>query len=89
MAESSFDVVSSVDLQEVKNAIGQAMKEITTRYDLKGTNSDVVLTGEEITLTSADEFKLKAVRDVLEGRLVKRNVRPFFNVRSSVPSGCW
>lgn len=74
MAESSFDVVSSVDLQEVKNAIGQAMKEITTRYDLKGTNSDIVLTGEEITLTSADEFKLKAVRDVLEGRLVKRNV---------------
>jgi uncharacterized protein YajQ (UPF0234 family) len=74
MAESSFDVVSSVDLQEVKNAIGQAMKEITTRYDLKGTNSDIVLTGEEITLTSADEFKLKAVRDVLEGRLVKRSV---------------
>lgn len=74
MAESSFDVVSSVDLQEVKNAIGQAMKEITTRYDLKGTKSDIVLAGEEITLTSADEFKLKAVRDVLEERLVKRSV---------------
>jgi len=74
MAESSFDVVSSVDLQEVKNAIAQAMKEIVTRYDLKGTGSDVVLQGEEITLTSADEFKLKAVRDVLETRLVKRNV---------------
>ncbi len=74
MAESSFDVVSSVDLQEVKNAIAQAMKEIVTRYDLKGTGSDVVLEGEEITLTSADEFKLKAVRDVLETRLVKRNV---------------
>jgi uncharacterized protein YajQ (UPF0234 family) len=74
MAESSFDVVSSVDLQEVKNAIAQAMKEIATRYDLKGTGSDVVLQGEEITLTSADEFKLKAVRDVLETRLVKRNV---------------
>ena len=74
MAESSFDVVSSVDLQEVKNAIAQAMKEIVTRYDLKGTGSDVVLQGEEITLTSADDFKLKAVRDVLETRLVKRNV---------------
>jgi cyclic-di-GMP-binding protein len=74
MAESSFDVVSSVDLQEVKNAIAQAMKEIVTRYDLKGTNSDIVLSTEEITLTSADEFKLKAVRDVLETRLVKRNV---------------
>ena len=74
MAESSFDVVSSVDMQEVKNAIAQAMKEITTRYDLKGTGSDVSLTGEEIVLASADEFKLKAVRDVLETRLVKRNV---------------
>jgi cyclic-di-GMP-binding protein len=74
MAESSFDVVSSVDLQEVKNAIGQAMKEITTRFDLKGTGSNVELAGEEIVLTSADEFKLKAVRDVLETRLVKRNV---------------
>ena len=74
MAESSFDVVSSVDLQEVKNAIAQAMKEITTRFDLKGTNSNIDLTGEEIVLTSSDEFKIKAIRDVLEGRLVKRNV---------------
>jgi len=74
MAESSFDVVSSVDLQEVKNAISQAMKEITTRFDLKGSNSDISLQGEEIVLTSGDEFKMKAVRDVLEGRLVKRSV---------------
>ena len=74
MADSSFDVVSSVDLQEVKNAIAQAMKEITTRFDLKGTGSDVALNGEEITLSTSDEFKLKAVRDVLEGRLVKRGV---------------
>jgi len=74
MAESSFDVVSSVDLQEVKNAISQAMKEITTRFDLKGTGSDISLEGEEIVITSADEFKMKAVRDVLETRLVKRNV---------------
>ena len=74
MAESSFDVVSSVDLQEVKNAIAQAMKEITTRFDLKGSGSDVTLNGEEIVISTADEFKLKAVRDVLEGRLVKRGV---------------
>ena len=73
MAESSFDIVSTVDLQEVKNAIAQAMKEITTRFDLKGTNSNVELVGEEIILTG-DESKMKAVRDVLEGRLVKRNV---------------
>ena len=74
MAERSFDVVSTVDLQEVKNAISQAMKEITTRFDLKATGSDVSLQGEEIVITSADEFKMKAVRDVLETRLVKRNV---------------
>jgi uncharacterized protein YajQ (UPF0234 family) len=74
MAEHSFDVVSSVDLQEVKNAIAQALKEIGTRFDLKGSNSDITLTAEELTLSSADEFKLKAVRDVLETRLVKRNV---------------
>ena len=74
MADSSFDVVSSVDMQEMKNAIGQAMKEITTRFDLKGTGSNIELSGEEVVLTSNDEGKLKAVRDVLEGRLVKRNV---------------
>lgn len=74
MAESSFDVVSSVDLQEVKNAISQAMKEIVTRFDLKGSNSNIELLGEEILITSGDESKMKAVRDVLEERLVKRNV---------------
>ena len=74
MPESSFDVVSTVDLQEVKNAIAQASKELVTRYDLKGTGSAVTLQGEGLLLTSSDEFKLKAVRDVLEGRLVKRNV---------------
>jgi cyclic-di-GMP-binding protein len=74
MAENSFDVVSSVDLQEVKNAIGQAMKEIVNRFDLKGTASNIELQGEEILLTSSDDFKLKAVRDVLETRLVKRSV---------------
>ncbi len=74
MADSSFDIVSSVDLQEVKNAIGQAMKELTTRFDLKGTGSEVSLTGEELLLVSNDESKIKAVRDVLETRLVKRGV---------------
>ena len=74
MADSSFDVVSSVDMQEMKNAIGQAMKEITTRFDLKGTGSNIELTADQVILTSNDEGKLKAVRDVLEGRLVKRNV---------------
>jgi uncharacterized protein YajQ (UPF0234 family) len=74
MAESSFDIVSSVDLQEVKNALAQATKEIHTRFDLKSSGSSVELQGEEIVLVSSDEFKLKAVRDVLEERLVKRSV---------------
>jgi uncharacterized protein YajQ (UPF0234 family) len=74
MAESSFDVVSSVDLQEVRNAIAQAMKEIGTRFDLKNSGSSVELQGEELVLNSSDDYKLKAVRDVLEGRLVKRGV---------------
>jgi len=74
LAESSFDVVSKVDLQEVKNAISQAMKEITTRFDLKSSSSTIELQGEEILIASADESKMKAVRDVLEERLVKRQV---------------
>ena len=74
VADSSFDVVSSVDMQEMKNAIGQAMKEITTRFDLKGTGSNIELTADQVILTSNDEGKLKAVRDVFEGRLVKRSV---------------
>jgi cyclic-di-GMP-binding protein len=74
MAESSFDIVSKVDLQEIRNAIAQAMKEIVTRYDLKGSGSEITLGENELVLTSSDDYKLKAVRDVLEGRLVKRNV---------------
>jgi uncharacterized protein YajQ (UPF0234 family) len=74
MAESSFDIVSKVDLQEVKNAIAQAMKEVQTRFDLKGSRANIELTGEEITISSADDSKMKAVRDVLEERFVKRNV---------------
>jgi uncharacterized protein YajQ (UPF0234 family) len=74
VAENSFDIVSKVDLQEVKNAIAQSLKEITTRFDLKGTGSEIALQGEELVLTSSDEFKLKAVREILEGRLVKRSV---------------
>ena len=74
MAESSFDVVSKVDMQEVRNAILQAMKEITTRFDLKGSKADISIQGEEIVLTSGDESKMKAIRDVFEGRLVKRSV---------------
>ena len=74
MANSSFDIVSSVDLQEVRNAIAQAEKEIATRYDLKKTSSKLELAEDAIVVTAPDDYTLKAVRDVLEGRLVKRSV---------------
>ena len=75
MAENSFDIVSKVDLQEVSNAVQQALKEIHTRYDLKDSKSDIQLEGKEaLVLSSADEYKLKAVNDVLQTKLVKRGV---------------
>jgi len=75
MPENTFDIVSKIDLQEVTNAIQQAMKEITTRFDLKDTKSRIELEGKEaIVLHSSDEFKLKHVNDVLQQKLVKRGV---------------
>ena len=75
MAENSFDIVSKVDLQEVSNAIQNALKEIHTRYDLKDSRSEITLEGKEaVILSSADEYKLKAVNDILQGKLVKRGV---------------
>jgi uncharacterized protein YajQ (UPF0234 family) len=70
----SFDVVSEVDHQEVRNAIDQAQRELTTRYDFKGTNSSIEQTDLTLTLRSASEDRLRAVRQVLEERLVKRGV---------------
>ena len=75
MPENTFDIVSKVDLQEVTNAIQQALKEIHTRFDLKDSKSNIVLEGKDaIVLTSVDEFKLKAVNDVFQQKLVKRGV---------------
>jgi uncharacterized protein YajQ (UPF0234 family) len=74
MPENTFDIVSKIDQQEVSNAIQQALKEIHTRFDLKNTNSDITLDKEGVTLQSADEYKLKAVNDVLQQKLVKRGV---------------
>jgi cyclic-di-GMP-binding protein len=75
MPENSFDIVSKVDLQEVSNAIQQALKEVHTRFDLKDSKSEIVLEGKEaVVVSSVDEFKLKAVNDVLQQKLVKRGV---------------
>ena|SRR5215469_3470979 len=75
MPENTFDIVSKVDLQEVSNAIQNALKEIHTRFDLKDSKSDIQLEGKDaIILSSIDEYKLKAVNDILQGKLVKRGV---------------
>jgi uncharacterized protein YajQ (UPF0234 family) len=73
-ADNSFDIVSNVDLQEVRNAVAQAHKEIATRYDLKKAAADVRLEGEEMVLDAADEFSLGQALEVLKGKLVRRGI---------------
>jgi uncharacterized protein YajQ (UPF0234 family) len=70
----SFDVVSEVDRQELRNAVDQAQRELAQRFDFKGTNSSIEQAELVITLRSASDDRLRAVRQVLEERLVKRNV---------------
>jgi uncharacterized protein YajQ (UPF0234 family) len=70
----SFDVVSEVDHQEVRNAVDQAQRELATRFDFKGTNSTIEQADLTLTLRSSTEDRLRAARQVLEERLVKRGV---------------
>jgi len=74
--QNTFDVVSKVDMAEVKNAVNQATKEITQRYDFKGTNSEIQLDEKEhkLVLATASEFMLKSLNDVLQQKLIKRSV---------------
>jgi len=76
MPENTFDVVSKIEMPEVVNAVQQAMKELIQRYDLKDSHSNIELNEKEnkITLTSQDEFKLRAVNEILQAKLVKRQV---------------
>ena len=76
MPDNSFDVVSKIEMPEVVNAIQQALKEVQQRYDLKASHSNIELNEKDnkIVLTSQDDFKLKAVVDILESKLVKRKV---------------
>ncbi len=73
---SSFDVVSTVDMQEVKNAVDQTLKELGQRFDFKGSKSELTLKGKEkiLEVVSDDEYKLKAVLDILKAKWVKRNL---------------
>ncbi len=70
----SFDIVSQVDRQEVKNAVDQANKEVTNRYDFKGSDARIELAELVLTVFADDEFKLGQVLDVLRGRMAKRNI---------------
>jgi uncharacterized protein YajQ (UPF0234 family) len=76
MPDNSFDVVSKIDLAEVSNAVQQALKEIHQRYDLKDSKSNIELNEKDkkLTLTSQDDYKLKAVIEILGQKLVKRQV---------------
>jgi cyclic-di-GMP-binding protein len=76
MPENTFDIVSKIDLAEVNNAVQQALKEIHQRFDLKDSKSDIQLNEKDnkLVLASLDDYRLKAVSDVLQQKLVKRNV---------------
>lgn len=72
--EASFDIVSKVDMQEATNAIHQAQKEVEQRFDLKGTGSEIALEKESIILNAPDEMKLRNLLDIVEAKLVKREI---------------
>ncbi|MBV8827953.1 MAG: YajQ family cyclic di-GMP-binding protein [Acidobacteriaceae bacterium] len=76
MPENTFDIASKIDLNEVSNAVQQTVKEVGTRYDLKDSKSTVELNEKDrkVLLASSDEYKLKAVTEILGQKLVKRNV---------------
>ena len=75
MPDNTFDVVSKVDMQEVSNAIQQTMKEVNQRFDLKNTHSDIKLEKEELVLTSSDDYKLKAVNEILQTKIGRASCR--------------
>ncbi len=74
MSQSSFDIVSKIDAQELKNAIVMAQKEMIGRFDFKGTNCQLEQGPEQITLLASDEFKRKSMLDILYGKMVKRGL---------------
>lgn len=73
--DCSFDVVSEFDRQELVNAVDQVKREVSSRFDLKDSNSDIILDSDKsITITTSDEMKLKNIYDILQSKLVKRNL---------------
>lgn len=74
MADNSFDIVSEVDRQEVKNAVQMAMKEVRTRFDFKGVQAEIEEETDGLVLTAEDEGRLKSLRQILEDKLARRDV---------------
>ena len=72
--EFSFDIVSRIDMQELKNAIDQAQRELANRFDFKGSQSEIQLDKEGLTLMSDDEFKLSQLKDIVASKLIKRGI---------------
>lgn len=73
--DCSFDIVSEFDRQELLNAVDQVKRDITSRFDLKNSNSDIVLEGDKsITITTSDDMKLRNIYDILQSKVVKRNL---------------
>lgn len=72
--DASFDVVSKVDMQEVDNAVNQTKKEISQRFDFKGTKSEVTASENNVTILADDDFKLKSIIDILQSKLFKRGI---------------
>ena len=73
-AAASFDIVSTFDRQELKNAVDQATRDIQTRYDLKDSKTEIELGDNDLTINTASEYTLQAVRDILESKLIRRNL---------------
>ncbi|MFF1919190.1 YajQ family cyclic di-GMP-binding protein [Streptomyces sp. NPDC058221] len=74
MADSSFDIVSKVERQEVDNALNQAAKEISQRYDFKGTGASISWSGEKILMEASGEERVKAILDIFQSKLIKRGI---------------
>jgi len=72
----SFDIVSKADMQEVDNAVNQTVKEITQRYDFKGSKSQVTLETDAVKVLADDDFRLKAIIDILQSKCIKRGISP-------------
>src|SRR5687767_8796748 len=72
--EASFDIVSKVDLQEVRNAVDQAQRELAGRWDLKGTKCEMLFEKDEITLIADDEFRMEMLKDILRSKMIKRGI---------------